>query len=97
MRLRADVLESVLLMNAGMQYMQAMAALHAHPEADFSKAGDLVNTMYFNAMAVIPYMTDGLTGKEIVEGERMKAVEKFMEMRRATIKTLTPKSPEKGK
>lgn len=94
MRLRAEVLESTLLMQAGLQYMQAVSALYSHPDSDASKAGDHINTMYYNALGMIPYLTDGMSGTEIVQGERMKAVEKFMEMRRATIKQLSPK---KGK
>ena len=81
-----DVHESVLYQEAGLQHMIAMAALHAHADANFAKAGSLVSKMYFDAMGYIPYMTEGRSGEDIVNEERNKAIKRFEEYRNATIK-----------
>jgi hypothetical protein len=85
MQLRMDVHESVLYQEAGLQYMIAMAALHAHEDANFAKAGALVSKMYFDAMGFVPYMTEGRTGEDMVNEERKKAIKRFEEYRNATI------------
>jgi len=81
-----DVHESVLYQEAGLSYMIALAALHAHEDSNFAKAGALVNKMYFDAMGAIPYMTEGRSGDEMANEERNKAIERFEEYRKATIK-----------
>ena len=88
-RVRLEVLESELLYQAGIGYMQAFSALHAHPNADIDKAAEQTNRMYFNALARIPYMTDGKSGEDMVNDERMKAIEEYNRMRNAMRKDLT--------
>ena len=88
--MRLEVLESELLYQASIGYMQAFSALHGHPNADLDKAAEQTNRMYFNALARIPYMTDGTTGDEMVNQERMKAIEEYNRMRDAMRKDVTP-------
>jgi hypothetical protein len=86
-----EVHESTLNQTAGLHFMVALAALHAHGDANFAKAGELVNKMYFDAISSIPYMTEGRSGEEMIGEERKKSIERFMEYRKATIKEPEPK------
>ena len=90
-----EVCESTLYQEAGLQFMVALASLHAHADSNFAKAGELVNKMYFDSMSSIPYMTEGRTGEEMLNEERKKSIDRFTEYRNATIKNLTPKKVEK--
>jgi hypothetical protein len=42
--------------------------------------------MYLDAIASIPYITGGKTGTQMVEDDRMKAVEEYKRMRDAMTK-----------
>ena len=89
-RLRMEVLESELLYEASIGYMQAFSALHGHPNADLDKAAEQTNKMYFEALARIPYFTEGKSSDDLVMAERMKAVEEFTRMRDAMRKAVEP-------
>lgn len=84
--IRRDVVESMLLYESGLAYMAAFASLHAHPQADIEKGSDQINKMYFDALGKVPYLTGGQSGEDIVMGDRMKAVEEYLKMKRAMIK-----------
>lgn len=71
--------------------MVALAALHAHSDANFAKAGELVNKMYYDALSSIPYMTEGRSGEEMLGEERQKSIKRFMDYRKASIKDMEPK------
>ena len=71
--------------------MQAFSALHGHPKADLDKAAEQTNKMYFNALARIPYMTEGKSGEDMIMEERMKAIEEYNRMRDAMRKTPGPR------
>jgi hypothetical protein len=85
-----EVHESELLYRASIGYMQAFSALHAHPNADLDKAAGQTNKMYFNAMARIPYLTDGKSGDDMAQEERMKAINEYKMIRDATRKNRNP-------
>jgi hypothetical protein len=68
-------------MNADLAYMTAVGAVHAHEKADFEKAAGQVNNMWYDALANMPYVTQGKTGTDMLEAERMKLVEEFQRMK----------------
>ena len=80
MRLRAEVHESELQLQANIGYMMAFGALHAHPHADIDKAAAKVNKLFMRAIGSIPYLTGGKSPEELQRDERLKAVEKYKKM-----------------
>jgi len=69
-----------------MSYMQAMSALHAHPSADVEKGHEQTNVLYMDAMANVPYLTLGKTGKDAVAEERDAAVQRYRDMKKRMYK-----------
>ena len=61
--------------------MVAVASMYGHPKADIEKGSSGLQTMYFNAMAAIPYLTGGKTGSEALEEERQKAINAWKTMK----------------
>jgi len=80
-RLRGEVIESELRVNVDLAYMTAIAAIHAHPNAEFEKGGAQVNRMFFNALNHIPYLTGGKSGEDMAHDDRQKAIEKYKKMK----------------
>ena len=91
MRLRANVVESTLMLQADIGYMTAVASLYGHDKADVDKGSAQTNKLYFNAMANIPYMTGGKTGDDAAMEERQKAVDRYQDMKRRMYKNLDEK------
>jgi hypothetical protein len=67
----------MIMTNAEVGYMTAVAAIHAHPKADFDKAAAQLTNMWFNALGNMPYMTGGKTGDDMVSEERDAAIKRF--------------------
>jgi len=67
----------MLLTNAEVGYMTAMAAIHAHEKADFEKAAAQVQNMWFGVQANIPYLTGGKTSVDVMKEERDAAVARY--------------------
>lgn len=86
LKLRAEVIESEILLGTRLAYMQAAAALHSHPATDIEKSGDAINKQYFDALATIPYMTQGRTSKEMLSVEREKSVARYKDMKKRLLK-----------
>jgi hypothetical protein len=87
-----DILDSEIRYAGGLAYMTAWAGMHAHPNADFSKAFDTLRTLYVDVMAEIPYITGGKSGGEVAHDERMAFVERYKEYRK---KVHVEKAPTK--
>jgi len=85
-RLRGEVIESVNLLDSALAYMTAMASLHAHPNADVENGSEQTNQMYYDALSRLSYMTGGKTGKDILDEERMCAIERYLERKKRLIK-----------
>ena len=66
--------------------MVSVSAMYSHPRADIEKGNSNLQTMYYNAMAAIPYLTGGKTGSEALEEERQKAIDAWKQMKDAAIK-----------
>lgn len=82
----------MFLLNAEVGYMTAMAAIHSHMKADFDKAATQTTNMWFNALANVPYVTGGATGKDALTAEREKAVEQY---KRWKLQEKTPPGADK--
>jgi len=67
--------------------MSAWGGLYGHTESDIEKGSQQVNLMYFDALARIPYTTQGRRGQEMLNAEREKAIERYQEMKRRTLKS----------
>ena len=93
LRLRADVLDSTVRLNSRLQYMQAWASLHGHPQAKLEDAGDALKTMYFDALHEIPYLTGGKSGDEMGNEERMAAVDRYKQYKDNVLKPGTVSQP----
>ena len=86
LKLRADVLDSTTRLNTRLQYLQAWASIHGHPQADIEKAGDSLRNMYYDALNELPYLTGGKSGKEVAQDDRMAAVKRWQAHRDAILK-----------
>ena len=86
MSLRRDVIESVHLFNADLAYMTTFGALHSHQGADVEKGSLQANMLYYDAMAHLPYLTQGKGGEDMMNEERMGAIDEFRKMRDRTLK-----------
>ena len=84
--LREDVIESELIYNGRLALMTAFAALHAHPDADIEKGGQAANVMFMDAEASIPYLTQGMTGTELLHKERSAAIDRYNALRDSVLK-----------
>ena len=84
--LRLDVLDSEHRFQAGLAYTQALAALHAHPNADVQAGSETVKRMYLDALAEIPYLTGGRSGTEAAQDDRKAAVQRYHDMRKRLMK-----------
>jgi phosphate uptake regulator len=91
MRLRGEVLESGMMLTALLSNTIATAALHAHPQADIEKAGEHISAMFFDALSMVPYMTQGKSGKDMLMEERVKAIQKYQDRQDRLTKNLQPK------
>jgi len=68
-------------MNVDFAHMLAMAAIHAHPNAEFEKGGAQVNRMFFDALNHVPYLTGGKSGTDMAQDDREKAIEQYKKMK----------------
>ena len=66
--------------------MVSVSSMYGHPRADIEKGTASLQTMYYNAMAAIPYLTGGKTGNEALEEERQKAINAWKAMKDAAMK-----------
>ena len=73
----------------------AQAAVMAHPDIDVSKANAILDKLYYNMLGSLEYPTQGRTGDELVEDERMAAVRQFQEMRKRMLKEQKPEDEQK--
>jgi hypothetical protein len=85
-RLRGGVIESKLLFEAGLAYLTAFGGMNSHPQADIQKVGEYVNMLYLDALSMLPFMTGGRSGREMMTGERLAAVEEYRDMKRRMMK-----------
>jgi hypothetical protein len=76
----------MLLLNADLAYMVGMASLHSHNEADVEGGSETLTTMYYDALAHMPYITQGKTGKDMANENREAAIERYRDMKRRTLK-----------
>jgi len=76
--------------------MVASCALGSHPNADLKSASSAFSTMYLNAMASIPYLTGGRSGTQMIEDERMAAIEEYKRMRDRILKKKGPENAVPG-
>ena len=75
--LHLQVLESQQRLEIGLAYLTAWASMQAHPMVDITKAFDSLRVVYTDILSEVPYMTAGKTGKEVVNDERMAAIERY--------------------
>lgn len=73
-------------MQSDLAYMVGMASLHSHKDTDVEKGGEMVHSMYYEALARIPYITGGRTGKDMVHAGREAAIERYRDMKRRMLK-----------
>ena len=85
--LYADIIESQILLDTQLGYMQTIGALHAHSNADIEKAGPKINKMYINALGTIPYLTGGQSADEVISADRQKFIDEYQEF----VKAMQPK------
>ena len=80
--LRHDVMESQLMLQYSLAYMNATASIHANARADVEKGSSNVNKMYTHALGLIPYLTAGKSEEAADTQERMKLVADYKRMQR---------------
>ena len=80
------VLECEYTYTALLAYMTSVSAMYSHAKADIEKGNAALTTMYFDALAAIPYLTGGKTGKDVMEEDRMRAIEAYRQMKNAALK-----------
>ena len=78
-RLYRGVLESELLLHARMSQLIAWAAIHSHPDADMSQAGQDLRVHYVDALSAVPYITQGKTGQTLLQQERLDFAKKYQD------------------
>ena len=93
LRLRAGVIECEYDLGIRLAYMQAYAAIHAHPQANLTSAFSEFGLLYGDARASIPYMTGGRRGSEQLEDERTRFVNAFKKMRATEQAGYKPREP----
>ena len=81
-RLRGEVIESTLLFDAGLAYMVTVGGLSGHPDNDLQKAGERIGVMYMDALSMVPFMTGGRSGKDMLSADRQDSIEKYRAMKR---------------
>jgi hypothetical protein len=84
--LQEEVIESMLLLQTSLSYMQVWGALHAHPQADVEKGSAEINKMYYDALGMIPYVTVGQSSDDFVMADRNAAIEAYKEMKKRMVK-----------
>jgi hypothetical protein len=82
MALRHDVLESQVMLQYSLAYMNATASIHANAKADIDKGCTSVNKMYTHALHLVPYLTAGKPEGQNDTLERNKLVAEFKRMQR---------------
>ena len=85
-RLRMGVLDSLLSYPLGLARIISDAAIFGNPDMDVEKAPQIIKMKAYDAMATIDYMTGGRSGTDLLQAERMKAVEKYKAMRNKLLK-----------
>jgi len=82
MSLRHDVLESQVVLQYSLAYMNATAAIHANAQADVQKGSANVNKMYATALHLVPYLAVARSDKDDDTQERTQLVAEFKRMQR---------------
>lgn len=90
-RLYAEVIESDMLLNAGVQHVVAWSALHSHPNADFEAATKQLRSHYVDALSRVPYLTGGQTGAGSVEADRQAFYERYKEYKAKVLQGRQPR------
>jgi len=82
--LRADVIESDILVNANLGYLVGMSAMYSHPQADIEKGSAQLNKMYYEAIRAIPYLMGGKSADDAAQAGRQDAIERYKKFREKT-------------
>ena len=86
--LRMGVIESELLYQGRLAYMTAYGGMYSHAKADIEKASEHINTMFLDAMGVVPYLTQGQTGRDVLLQSRMDAIREYEAYRKRMLKEI---------
>lgn len=80
--LRHDVMESQIMLQYSLSYMNATASIHANAKADVDKGCASINKMYSHALNLVPYLTAGKPEGQADNMERNKLVADYKRMQR---------------
>jgi hypothetical protein len=75
------VIESELMLQMKLGYMQSYASIHAHPQSKVSDAFKEFKMIYGDVKATVPYVTMGRGATEQLHDERMDLVKEYEAMR----------------
>ena len=78
--LRHEVIESELSLSLSLAHMNAIASMYSSSNADLDKGNVHMRKSFLQAMSNIPYMTGGRTADDLVQADRMAAVERYKKM-----------------
>ena len=64
----------------------AQSSVMGHPDVDLEKSQGSLDRLYYDMLAALEYPSGGKQSKELIEDERMAAVQQFLEMRKRMLK-----------
>jgi len=77
LRLRTDIIDSEVRFKARCASMQSWAAIHGRTGCELDKVAESLRKIYFDALAAIPYLTEGTSSDQISAQEAKALSEQY--------------------
>lgn len=89
-------LESEMLIQFKAYGMMARSALMSHADVDYDKASMSAQGMYRDMVAAVDYIGRGRTSTDLLAEERQEFVNKYLEMRKRSLRDAKAPVPDEG-